>query len=241
MINVPDKPVAVQDDAATAQENGFVDVLDVVGNDTDVDNWTVNKPANFGLTVSFASAEGGAATIIGGTGIRFTPNLNWNSNRNGGAFSVHYYVRDAEGNVSEEGVTIPITVSPKNVKPRANGAGIQTDEDMPVAFSLPGDGGEGDEYANQSLSHTIVVSPSHGSVDLETMTYTPATNFHGEDSFAYYVTDDDQAGDEPFLDSDPATVTITVTAVNDAPTAGDASATTDEDTNGRNRSSTPEC
>lgn len=44
------------------------------------------------------------------------------------------------------------------------------------------------------------------------MTYTPATNFNGTDSFTFYVTDGQ-------AESSAATVTINVAAVNDAPVA----------------------
>ena len=55
-----------------------------------------------------------------------------------------------------------------------------------------------------------------------TFTYTPNANFNGTDSFTYRVTDG--------ATSDTATVTITVAAVNDAPTAANDTATTKEDT-----------
>ena len=53
--------------------------------------------------------------------------------------------------------------------------------------------------------------------------YTPDADFNGDDSFTYFA-NDGQA------DSAPATVTITVNAVNDPPVANDDSATTGEDT-----------
>lgn len=68
--------------------------------------------------------------------------------------------------------------------------------------------------------------PAHGSVT-ETggvVTYTPDPGYHGSDSFTYEVCDNGGA-------CDTATVTVTVTAVNDAPTAPPATSfTTPEDT-----------
>ncbi len=54
-------------------------------------------------------------------------------------------------------------------------------------------------------------------------TYTPNANFNGTDSFTYTASDGTAA-------SNVATVTITVTRVNDAPVAVNDAATTDEDT-----------
>ena len=52
--------------------------------------------------------------------------------------------------------------------------------------------------------------------------YTPNPNFHGADSFTYRASDGQ-------AESDPATVNITVEAVNDAPVAVDDSYTVHED------------
>ena len=54
-------------------------------------------------------------------------------------------------------------------------------------------------------------------------TYTPAANFNGTDSFTYTASDGTAV-------SSVATVTITVTGVNDAPVAVNDTATTAEDT-----------
>jgi hypothetical protein len=53
--------------------------------------------------------------------------------------------------------------------------------------------------------------------------YTPNANFNGSDSFTYHANDG-------LADSNIATVTITVNAVNDAPVANNDAYTTDEDT-----------
>ena len=54
-------------------------------------------------------------------------------------------------------------------------------------------------------------------------TYTPDTNYNGTDSFTYHASD-------AALNSNTATVTITVNATNDAPVANDDAYSTDEDT-----------
>ena len=55
------------------------------------------------------------------------------------------------------------------------------------------------------------------------LTYTPNNDYHGPDSFTFKVNDGSH-------DSNTSTFTLTVTEVNDAPTATDDSGMTDEDT-----------
>ena len=77
------------------------------------------------------------------------------------------------------------------------------------------------------LTFAMVAGPAHGTVTVNangTFTYTPAANYNGPDSFTFKANDGT-------ADSNTATVSITVTAVNDAPVASNASvSTTDEDT-----------
>ena len=61
----------------------------------------------------------------------------------------------------------------------------------------------------------VTSGPSHGTVSVNPVTgevtYTPEANYNGPDSFVYTVQDDDGAT------SNPATVSLTVSDVNDAP------------------------
>ena len=65
-----------------------------------------------------------------------------------------------------------------------------------------------------------------------TYTYTPNPNFNGTDSFTFTASDGT-------IGSNTATVTLTVTAVNDAPVAQNASASGNEDTRSPARWSQP--
>jgi alpha-tubulin suppressor-like RCC1 family protein len=94
-----------------------------------------------------------------------------------------------------------------NAAPSASAQSVSTLEDLPVIITLAGSDPEA-----QALTFTIVNNPSHGTLSLTpNLTYTPATNYHGPDSFTFTATD---AGGTV---SSPATVTIDVTPVNDAP------------------------
>ena len=70
-----------------------------------------------------------------------------------------------------------------------------------------------------------MTGPTHGAFSgTDTnRTYTPEANYNGPDSFTFRANDGQ-------VDSNIATVSITVTAVNDAPVANSQSVTVDEDT-----------
>jgi VCBS repeat-containing protein len=74
------------------------------------------------------------------------------------------------------------------------------------------------------LTASVVTNPTHGTLSLSAtgaFTYTPALNYNGSDSFTYAASDGTA--------STTATVSITVTAVNDPPVAQSGTASTPED------------
>ncbi|HEU5123921.1 MAG TPA: Ig-like domain-containing protein [Verrucomicrobiae bacterium] len=105
--------------------------------------------------------------------------------------------------------TIALTITPVNEPPVANGMSLSTAEDSSVDFTLSGSDTEG-----SALNFLILSQPSHGVLagTAPDLVYTPATNFHGSDSFMFRVND----GEE---DSPPAIVELTIAPVNDPPMA----------------------
>lgn len=99
-----------------------------------------------------------------------------------------------------------VTVVP-NSAPTADSKPATVVEDGSVAITLSGSDADGDP-----LTFSIVTQPSHGSVSLAgaVATYTPTANYHGADSFTYRANDG-------YVNSASATVSITVTPVNDDP------------------------
>ncbi|MEN0040892.1 MAG: DUF4347 domain-containing protein, partial [Pseudomonadota bacterium] len=100
-----------------------------------------------------------------------------------------------------------------------------TAEDTAVSGAVVLNDVDGDTLT-ATLSTVSAEQPQNGSVVVNTdgtYTYTPNADFNGTDSFVVLV-DDGNGG------TDTATVTITVTPVNDAPTAADDAQTTNEDT-----------
>lgn len=102
--------------------------------------------------------------------------------------------------------------------PGAANQSVSTPEDAPVTFNLNA------VSSTTSLTTTIVKAPTHGTLvsNGTTETYTPAPDFFGDDTFIYNVTGTNGT-------SNNAQVTITISAVNDAPTATADSKSTNED------------
>lgn len=107
--------------------------------------------------------------------------------------------------------------------PETRDDAVTTLEDTPTDIAVTANDLDADQ---PGFAPVVVIGPEHGTVTLnETggFTYTPDADWHGEDSFTYKLSDGT-------VDSNLATVSLTVTAVNDAPTAGDQTLTTLEDT-----------
>src|SRR5439155_14078613 len=157
----------------------------------------------------------------------YTPAGNYN-----GSDSFKFTVTDTgdgpSAALTSSEATVSITVSPVNDAPTANSQAVTTDEDAPKAITLTG---SDLETPAASLIFTVTSDPSYGSLSgtAANLTYTPAANYNGSDSFKFKVTDTGD-GPSPALTSSEATVSITINPVNDAPTANSQSVTTDEDT-----------
>jgi VCBS repeat-containing protein len=105
--------------------------------------------------------------------------------------------------------------------PVAAGDSYSTSEDTLLSISVPGVLGNDTDSQNSTLTATLVTNPPHGTLVFNSngsFSYTPAANYFGPDSFSYKVSDGN-------LESNIATVSITVNSVNDAPSAVNDSAT----------------
>lgn len=109
-------------------------------------------------------------------------------------------VGDAVENAIEAGVD---GVNP----PGAANLAVSTDEDTARSFTL-----DAAAAAGATLTYSVVSGPSKGTLSGSglSVTYTPAPNFYGSDSFTFRVSDGARQ-------SNLATVSITVHPVNDAP------------------------
>jgi hypothetical protein len=104
--------------------------------------------------------------------------------------------------------TVTVTVTNTNRGPFANAQSVTTSEDTAKAISVTGSDPDGD------MLTYIVGDPAHGllSGTAPNLTYTPAANYNGPDSFTFTARDGSATSAE-------ATVSITVSPVNDTPEA----------------------
>ncbi len=147
------------------------------------------------------------------------PNLTYNpaANFNG---SVSFTFKVNDGTVDSAAATVSITVMAVNDAPVANAQSVSTAEDTAKAITLTATDVDGN-----SLTYTILTQPANGTLSgtAPNVTYTPAANYFGSDSFTF-------KGNDGTVDSAAATVSITVTAVNDPPVANAQGVSTAEDT-----------
>ena len=90
-----------------------------------------------------------------------------------------------------------------------------TAEDTALTVAAPGVLANDTDVDGDSLTAVKVSDPAHGTLTLNSdgsFVYTPAADYSGADSFTYKASDG-------AADSNVATVSLTVTAVNDAPVA----------------------
>ena len=167
------------------------------------------------LTYQLATNASHGNVILNADGsYTYTPAANYN-----GSDSFTFTVSD--GSLTSTAATVTITVNPVNDAPVANNSSLTTDEDTAKDGQLTGS-----DVEESALTYQLATNASHGNVVLNadgSYTYTPAANYNGSDSFTYTVYD----GTDYSL---PATVTITVNPVNDAPSANASTLATDEDT-----------
>src|SRR5207249_9394928 len=108
-----------------------------------------------------------------------------------------------------------VTVTPVNDTPVAADDNYTTPEDTQLTVSAPGVLANDTDVDGDTLSALLVNGPAHGTLALNadgSLVYMPALPFNGTDSFTYKASDVQ-------AQSGVATVTITVTPVNNAPVA----------------------
>jgi len=205
---VNDAPVAVADTATTAEDTAAtITAASLLANDTDVEGAT--------LTITAVGGATNGTVALAGTTITFTPAANF-----AGAASFTYTVSD--GTATATG-SVAVTVTAVNDGPVAVADTATTAEDTAATITAASLVANDTDVDGPALSVTAVSAPTNGTVALAagTVTFTPTANFNGAAGFDYTVSDGTLTA--------TGHVTVTVTAVNDAPVADDETGTTSRD------------
>lgn len=206
-------PAVANDDAYTIQEDLILQISPpgVLLNDTDANQDPMvsvldSPPANGSLTLN----TNGSFTYI--------PQPNFF-----GTDSFRYHVNDgiADSNIA----LVTLTVIPVEDSPVAADDSYSTNEDVVLAINAPGVLSNDSDVDGDALIAILAAAPVNGTLTLNndgSFIYVPAGNFSGIDSFTYFANDGT-------MNTNPATVTIHVTSVNDLPVAGDDFVTVQQD------------
>ncbi len=198
----PANNAPVADDQYVSTDEDETVFLTLTGSDPDGDD----------LTYSMVSGPNNGTLSGTAPGLTYSPDPDHN-----GPDSCTFKVSD--GKVDSNVATVAITVNPVNDPPVANALMVSTDEDVAVGITLTASDVDGDP-----LTYAVVAGPSNGTLNgtAPTITYTPSFNFNGMESFTYQASDGT-------VDSNIATVSITVNPINDSPLAVDDSYKVEED------------
>ncbi|MEL4302202.1 putative Ig domain-containing protein [Shewanella xiamenensis] len=198
VANVNDAPT-ISSTALTSATQDAAYSYTLVATDSDVGDSVTLSAVTLPSWLSFNAATG----VLSGTP----------TNANVGSHAVVLRATDVDGLTAEQ--SFSIAVANVNDAPVASNQTVTLEEDSSVMITLAGEDADNDpltyEISAQPASGTL---EQHGSVWL----YTPEKDFNGTDSIGFIAKDAE-------LSSEPATVTVTVTPVNDDPQAIDDSYT----------------
>ena len=180
----------------------------VLANDTDPDG-------NDLTAVLVTGASSGTLTLSPDGSFSYAPAAGFSGNAT--------FAYQADDGTAKSGVaTVTIAVRAVNAAPKAEADSYMTAEDTPLRVGGRGVLGNDTDADGDALTAERASNVKDGTLDLDAdgaFTFTPAPNFSGTTSFNYRARDGSEA-------SAPATVTITVSPVNDAPFVSNAPATT---------------
>ena len=190
-------------------------------NENTVKNVTFNLGDDTGSLIATVAATSSNTTLVpnanliitgsgGSRNLQITPAANQS-----GTTTITVTVTATNGRTAID--TFDLTVNAVNDAPVANNDSYSTDEDTPLVVNAANGVLANDTDVDTplaSLTAILVTGPANAqSFTLNSdgsFNYTPNANFNGQDTFTYKANDGN-------LDSNVATVTITVNAINDPP------------------------
>ncbi|MFN3859602.1 MAG: tandem-95 repeat protein [Caulobacter sp.] len=207
----------IQNDSNSVGENGGTASGNVLGNDFDVDSvLTVSGVVGGALGEPLAGAHGTLILAADGS-------YSYKPNGDSSGTDVFTYQVTEAGAVRT--ATLTINVINENDAPVTGVGGATLAEDGSYDGSLAGLASDED---GDALTFGLFGGPANGVLDLNpdgTFTYTPNSDFFGEDGFFYTVSDGNGGATLGYF-------SLTVEGVNDAPEAPDFSTTLAEDSEG---------
>ena len=197
---VNDAPVAVSGSAVTAEDA----LVSITLSATDKDGGL--------LTYAIVNAPGRGTLSGTAPNLIYRPSADYNG-------SDSFTFRANDGTANSNTATVSITITPVNDAPVAVSGSAVTSEGAPVSITL-----SASDKDSGSLTYAVVNTPGRGTLSgtAPNLIYTPSADYNGSDSFTFRANDGT-------ANSNTATVSITITPVNDAPVAVSGSAVTAED------------
>jgi VCBS repeat-containing protein len=205
-VTLPGTPVAVADAYSTNEDTPLaVSAAGVLANDTD-------SNADPLTAVLVTGPSRGTLTLNADGSFLYTPAANYHGTD---AFSY----RATDGTLSSSVVAVSLTIATVNDPPAGAGDGgggtFTIGEEGTLTVPGPGVLGNDTDADGDPITAILVTGPAHGTLTLNPnggFVYTPFANYSGPDSFVYHATDGTS-------ESADTTVVLSVTNVNDAPTA----------------------
>lgn len=214
-------PMTCQDDNGFSTPEDTAVIIDPKIND---------DASNFAFSITSvgnpASGTGTTAYISATDKIQYTPATNWNGNA-----IFNYCVTNVEG--TSDCCNVRVSVTPVGDSPSCQHDACITTEDNAVTCNILNNDAFPDADGSFVSGPNVVAPLATGGVATTTGTYlstqiryTPNANFNGVDQVIYRIVDNKDTGPDETISCQ---LTVTVTAVPDAPIANPDSATTGED------------
>lgn len=202
-LGINTRPVGADDTGAGNEDTDIV--IDVLGNDVDAD-------AIDALTIeSFSNGDMGLVALQAGK-LTYTPDANF-----AGTDTFTYVVTDGKETST---ATVTVTVANVNDAPIVSAVTATTSEDQPTLIDVLAAASDPDMGDVLRISDVADAMNGTAMIEGDAVRFTPADDYNGVGSFAFFVTD----GTETIRQ----TATVTVTPVNDDPTAVGDERTLDE-------------
>jgi VCBS repeat-containing protein len=207
VIGPHNRPPTVANDAYSVNEDNTLTVAapGVLGNDSDPDGDAITAQLDTAPShaASFALNADGSYTYVHDGSETTSDSFTYKAN---------------DGALDSNVATVTITINPVDDSPIANNDSATVNEGGTLNVPAPGVLGNDTDAENDSLTATLVSGPSHASsftLNADgSYTYVHDGSETTSDSFTYKANDG-------ALDSNVATVTITINPVNDSPIAFD--------------------